>query len=189
MSERNTPVAERMWLTGNRIEATVLNINVCHFEVTIENLSGASIMRNQHRNQKRRGAALVEMAIVLPVFFAVVLGIVEFGRALMVGQMVNNAAREGARLAIVDGTANSDVTSRVKDFLLQSANINGNDVTVNISVTAATGNNDPGNQLLNAQTKDMCTISVAVPFTKVSYITGNYLEGKSLAGSSTMRHE
>ncbi len=146
-------------------------------------------MRLQHRIQNRRGAALVELAIVLPVFFAVVLGIVEFGRAMMVGQMVNNAAREGARLAIVDGTANSDVTARVKQFLLQSANINGNDVTVNISVVPGTGNPDPGNEVASATTRDLCTIAVSVPFTKVSYVTGNYLEGKNLAGSSTMRHE
>ncbi len=146
-------------------------------------------MRIRKQNQNRRGAALVEMAVVLPVFLAVVLGIVEFGRAMMVGQMVNNAAREGARMAIVDGSANTAVTSRVKQFLLQSANINGGDVTVNISVTAGTGNPDPGNEVANATTRDMCTIAVTVPFTKVSYITGKYLEGKNLAGSSTMRHE
>ena len=47
-----------------------------------------------NRRHDRRGAALVEMALVLPIFFGVVLGIVEFGRAMMVSQMVTNAARE-----------------------------------------------------------------------------------------------
>jgi Flp pilus assembly protein TadG len=48
---------------------------------------------------------LVEMALVLPVFMMVLLGIVEFGRAMMVSQLLANASREGARLAIVEGKA------------------------------------------------------------------------------------
>jgi hypothetical protein len=32
-------------------------------------------------------------------------------------------------------------------------------------------------------------VYVAVPFNKVSYVTGNYLSGKTLSGRSSMRHE
>ena len=41
--------------------------------------------RPETRCRQRRGAALVEMAIVLPIFLLVCFGIIEFGRALMVG--------------------------------------------------------------------------------------------------------
>ena len=44
------------------------------------------------RKSDRRGAAVVEMAMVLPIFMMVVFGIVEFGRAMMVGQMVTRAS-------------------------------------------------------------------------------------------------
>ena len=54
-------------------------------------------LRNRDRRQDRRGAAVVEMALVLPIFFMVVLGIIEFGRAFMIGQLVTNAAREAVR--------------------------------------------------------------------------------------------
>src|SRR5438046_2996127 len=70
----------------------------------------------------RRGVALVEMALVLPIFITVVLGIVEFGRAMMVSQLVTNAAREGARLSIIDGTTNTDVQSRITTFLQNAIN-------------------------------------------------------------------
>jgi len=48
------------------------------------------------KRHRRRGAAAVEMALVLPIFFTVVLGIIEFGRAMMVSQLMATSAREGA---------------------------------------------------------------------------------------------
>ena len=48
-----------------------------------------------------RGAAAVEMAIVLPLLFLVIAGIVDFGRAFQAQVQLTNAAREGARAAVV----------------------------------------------------------------------------------------
>ena len=146
-------------------------------------------MRRQRTGKNRRGAALVELALVLPIFFAVVLGIIEFGRAMMVGQMVTNAAREASRLSILDDSTNTQVQTWIEDFLQQAINVSADDVTVTITVDPAPGNDDPGNNLANAQTRDLCTIRVEVPFDKVAYIKGNYLNGKSLSGQSAMRHE
>ena len=49
----------------------------------------------------RRGQALVEFALVLPLLMLVLFGIVEFGRAWNAKQVLTDAAREGARLAVV----------------------------------------------------------------------------------------
>ncbi|MBI1312968.1 pilus assembly protein [bacterium] len=141
------------------------------------------------RSSSRRGAAVLEMALVLPIFFMVVLGIVEFGRAMMVGQMVTNAAREATRLAIVDGSTNSSVEDWIQEFLQSAIGVDAADVTVDINVTAAPGNDDPGNEVGNAQSRDLITVAVSVPFDKVSYLPGNYLNGKQLAAQSAMRHE
>ncbi|MHC4876134.1 MAG: TadE/TadG family type IV pilus assembly protein [Planctomycetota bacterium] len=138
---------------------------------------------------RRRGAAVLEMALVLPIFFMVVLGIVEFGRAMMVGQMVTNAAREATRLAIVDGSTNSSVEGWIDEFLESSIGVTAADVDTTITVTAAPGNDDPGNEIGNAQSRDLVTVAIAVPFDKVSYLPGNYLKGKSLTAQSAMRHE
>jgi Flp pilus assembly protein TadG len=142
-----------------------------------------------HRHHKRRGAAIVEMALVLPIFFMVVLGIVEFGRAMMVSQMVTNAAREATRLAIIDGSTNTSVTTWVEEFLGDSINVEASDVTVTITVVAAPGNDDPLNQVANAQARDLVTVIVSVPFDEVSYVPGSYLNGKNLSARSSMRHE
>ena len=149
-------------------------------------------MKRQQRqpaNQRRRGAALVEMAFVLPVFMMVTLGIIEFGRAMMVGQLITNAAREGARLGIIDGNTNAEVIASIQSFLQQSANIPAADLTIDITVTPEQGNPDPGNEVSNALPKDLVSVYVSVPFDKVSYISGNYLNGKTLSGRSSMRHE
>ncbi len=52
--------------------------------------------------RNRRGAAVVEFAVVAPVFFLLVFGMIEFGRAIMVQQILTNASREGARVAVLD---------------------------------------------------------------------------------------
>lgn len=54
----------------------------------------------------RVGQAVVEFALIAPIFFLVLLGIVEGGRFLFFYETLNNATREGARYAIVNG-ANS----------------------------------------------------------------------------------
>jgi hypothetical protein len=50
--------------------------------------------------KKDRGATILEMALVLPILFAVLFGILEFGRAYNIFQTVTNAAREGARYSV-----------------------------------------------------------------------------------------
>jgi hypothetical protein len=52
---------------------------------------------------RTRGQALVEFALVAPFFFILLFSIVEFGRAIYYIQILNSAAREGARYAIVHG--------------------------------------------------------------------------------------
>lgn len=61
-----------------------------------------------------RGTALVEMALVLPVFLLILLGIVEFGLAMNAHVTVQHAAREGARLGIM-GASDADIAARVRD--------------------------------------------------------------------------
>jgi Flp pilus assembly protein TadG len=46
---------------------------------------------------------MVEFALIAPLFFLLLFSIIEFGRAVYYIQMLNSAAREGARYAIVHG--------------------------------------------------------------------------------------
>jgi Flp pilus assembly protein TadG len=144
--------------------------------------------RTRGVKQRRRGAALVEMAVCMPVLIMVILAIIEFGRGMMVAELLNDGARVGARQAILAGSTNAAVTQTVTTFM-QATSVNSQAITVNITVTSATGNPDPGNQLANAHTGDVCAIQVLVPFNQVSYIPGTYLAGDTLKGACSMLHE
>lgn len=56
-----------------------------------------------------RGQALVETALILPLFLVLLLGIVDMGRAVWASTSLASAAREAARYAIVHGGAASTV--------------------------------------------------------------------------------
>jgi hypothetical protein len=55
----------------------------------------------RRRSERCRGQSLVEFAIVGPLFFILVFGCIDFGRAYYHQNQLTNAAREGARLAIL----------------------------------------------------------------------------------------
>ncbi len=58
-------------------------------------------MRKINKN-KERGASLVEFSIAATVFLTVMFGVIEFGRALWTHNALADAARKGARYAVVN---------------------------------------------------------------------------------------
>ena len=69
------------------------------------------------RAGNERGQALLETALVLPVVLLISVGIFEFGRAYQLVQVLTNAAREGARIAVMYGTNEADIRARVTAYL------------------------------------------------------------------------
>ena len=72
-------------------------------------------MRTRIRNE--RGAALLETAITIPIILLISVGIFEFGRAYQTWQVLTNAAREGARIAIISGTTDAQVRDAVTNYM------------------------------------------------------------------------
>src|SRR3954469_8679392 len=69
------------------------------------------------RLRSQRGAALLETAVTLPMIMLVSVGIFEFGRAFQTWQVLTNAAREGARLAVLPNLTDANVKARVQSYL------------------------------------------------------------------------
>jgi Flp pilus assembly protein TadG len=57
------------------------------------------------------------MALTLPLLLLVCVGILEFGRAYQTWQVITNAAREGARIAVLPGMDDTAVRSRVQQYM------------------------------------------------------------------------
>jgi len=122
--------------------------------------------------QPRRGAAVIEFAIIAPIFLLLVFGMIEFGRAIMVQQILVNASREGARQAAVDGGV-IDVDAYLAGTLTQYE-VNGAPVS------------DPS----GADYGDAVTVRISVPFNNVNWLpTPNFLTDAVLSASTTMRRE
>jgi Flp pilus assembly protein TadG len=90
-------------------------------------------------SESQRGAILVEMAFVVPILAILLMGTVQFGLVLREHQIVQNAAREGARFSSQDRPTNSgpqpptaaDVRSVVRTYLqLEGVAASDADITV-----------------------------------------------------------
>ena len=143
----------------------------------------------------RQGAAAVEFALIAPLFFFLVLGMIELGRAVMVQQVLTNASREGARMAILDDPQPNQ-SQRIKNFLkdyLAAAGIPGvSDGNITISP-------DPPN---TAKAGEPVRVTVRITYGQVSWlpmprirfnVIGSPVEidmkSKQLSATTTMRRE
>lgn len=84
-----------------------------------------------------RGAALLETAIALPLVLLVAVGIFEFGRAFQTWQVITNAAREGARVAVLPNPVAGSVEARVREYMTSGQLPNATTATVNVNRNAS----------------------------------------------------
>jgi len=140
--------------------------------------SSTTARRRASFGRRRRGAAVVEFAIVAPIFFLMVFGMIEFGRMVMVHQLLVGAVREGARQAVVDGATAADVELTVRSYLTATS-IDGQETQVNVAP-------DP----VGAEKGVAVTVTAAIAFEKVSWLPAPFfLQEVTLNAASTMRHE
>ena len=90
----------------------------------------------QNGRRAERGAALVELAVVMPLLLVVTAGIVDFGFALQRYEVIANGAREGARLASEPGYDAAAVQARVRGYVKEGLNLT--DATLNAVMPAGT---------------------------------------------------
>ena len=129
------------------------------------------------RQNLRRGTAVVEMAVIAPLLLMLVFGTIEFGRALMVQQILTNASREGARRGVLEQTTVAEVETVVLDYLSNSS-VTGATVTVSPSSLAEVGFGD------------QVSVTVSVPFGQVSWLPAPWFLGnKNLTAQSIMHGE
>jgi Flp pilus assembly protein TadG len=87
-----------------------------------------SLTRAARRGRRERGSELIEFTIVFPLLLLIVSGIVDMGFLFQSYEVVTNAAREGARIAILPGYASptdpnviqANVQSRVNAYIAAS---------------------------------------------------------------------
>jgi TadE-like protein len=76
------------------------------------------------------GSVLIEFALVLPMLLLIVVGIFDFGFAFQKYEVLTNAAREGARMAVLTGYSTPDVKNRVAAYLTAAGATDAPETTV-----------------------------------------------------------
>jgi len=136
-----------------------------------------------------RGVALMEMALTLPLLLLISVGILEFGRAFQTWQIVTNAAREGARVAVLPGISDSMVTARVNEYIQAGVLDAGVTPAVTINRTASisfgTGTATGSQVVVSYPFKFMVLHSVAQLFGNSNPLGNDF----TMAASATMRNE
>jgi hypothetical protein len=129
---------------------------------------------------RRRGAAVVELAIAAPVVFFITMGIIDVARCLMVVHLLNNAAQLGCRAGIVEGQTTAKIKNVVDNALI-STGVTGDTTTIQV--------NDGSTDASAAVAGDEITVIVKVPVSSISWVPISRFPGLSLQGQYTMRRE
>lgn len=126
-----------------------------------------------------RGQSLVEFALVIPIFVLMLMGIFDLGRAVFAYNTANNAAREAARLAIVDQTL-SDVQQKAIQHGV-SLGLNTSNITVDYRSRTAP---DTANSCATIDIGCLANVRIQYAYTAATPIIGNLVGTIHIVGES-----
>lgn len=130
----------------------------------------------KRQSSQRRGAALIEFAVVAPLLMMVLVGTIEFGRAMLIQNSVTAAAREAAREATLPSATDQTVVATAKTYTTQ---VPDDEVTVTISPA-----------LSSVEAGDLITVTVSVPASTISPMGAKWMgDGFAVNASASMRRE
>jgi Flp pilus assembly protein TadG len=128
--------------------------------------------RSGHR-ARGRGQSLVEFALVLPIFLLLFFVVMDLGTAIFTYNSLTNAAREGARLAIVNQDTAS-VIARAK-AQVSIAELNVPNVTVDFYQQAPDGTPDTSTTCSPAAVGCLAVVSFEATYRPLTPVIGNIL--------------
>ena len=126
------------------------------------------------RITSRRGATLVEFALVVPIVFILFFAAVEFARVAMIRHTIDNAVYEAARFAMIPGGTAAAAQAEARRLL------------------AIVGVNNPSIEVTPAvlnRTTERVTVRIAVPVDTNLFVPPQYFAGQSLTREITLRRE
>ncbi len=150
--------------------------------------------RIKHRDRER-GAQLLELALALPVLLLLAVIIIEFASVVRIHQVLNNAAREGARLSSLQEnkcltpscSSNTAIQDTVLDYLCRNgvANQNCSGPSANVTVNQDVPVPGTGGIIM---TTSLVTVSISYSLPLISAVQGSStVQGITLQGRAQFR--
>ena len=146
----------------------------------------AKSLKSQGNRDKQsvRGAAAVEFALVAPLFFLMLGGIIEFGQAFRIEHTLSNACRRGARSAIFAGSTTGQVRANVQNQCVKMLGVKSADVVVTVLIN---GNNV---DVSSAVKGDQIDVQVKIPYSRAGIgFFSKLFSSASLSSTCILEHE
>lgn len=125
----------------------------------------------------RQAAAVVEFALLMPFFMALVVGTFEMARGFMIKECLSDAAQKGCRKGALPGKASSDIQSEVDDIMADHG-ITGYTITILVNGVAADAS--------TATRFDQVGVKVSVPTSQVFWISTYFLSASSVESETVV---
>ena len=128
---------------------------------------------NKLKNKK--GQAMVEFVLILPVFLLLLLGMVDLSRVISANFVIDNAARSAARVGVVSNS-DSDIIAAI-----ENGTESLNEAVITYTITPTAGTRGPGDELA---VEINYTVDILTPV--VSNVLGDSIP---ISGKTIMRVE
>jgi Flp pilus assembly protein TadG len=137
--------------------------------------------------RSRRGQSMVEFALILLPFVILLVGILDVGRGIYAYNTVNNAAREAARLGIVDQSV-ADIEGEAR---AQAVSLPASLVTVDVDFFLTSGGPGTACPNLGSDTVVYCSVHVTVDYdySAITPLIGNLIGPVTMTGESQFQVE
>lgn len=123
------------------------------------------IQSHHHNANNKRGQALVEFALILPVLLILTMLIIQYGIISFTTSGLTNLSREGARFAATAPASDADIRQRIRNVL--PPNINYNDLTITISPA-------PSNDARRLGSKELIDVTISYPMSKKLFLPSSF---------------
>ena len=128
---------------------------------------------NKLKNKK--GQAMVEFVLILPVFLLLLLGMVDLSRVISANFVIDNAARSAARIGVVSNS-DADIIAAI-----ENGTESLNEAVITYTITPTEGTRGPGDELT---VEINYTVDILTPI--VSNVLGDSIP---ISGKTIMRVE
>lgn len=132
-------------------------------------------------NSRERGSAMVETAICIPLLLVLMVGIFEVGRAYETWQVLTNAAREGARMAVMPSSNPDTTRALIRQYMSDGQLINAATAAVVIDGGASINVNG------TAVSASLVTVDYPFQFIMLQPVVRLVSPGATVGGPITMR--
>jgi Flp pilus assembly protein TadG len=139
--------------------------------------------------KRRRGIAATELALLVPFLAALILGMCELGRAVMIKDTLTNAARKGCRTGTAVNKTYQDIINDV-DNILTDNNIPVADATVTVQIASYTGSSTApswgsyttvtNNAGFTVNPLDKISVQVSIPATDVLWFGTHFMSNTAV---------